>query len=618
MSLILGQVVILGHLGEAVSASGVDAGAILVLLGALLWLAFSPERLGVWGEKLAALLLLFAALVVVALGGDSLLVPAVASAGASLLAVGLVLALLSLRLGARCGLGAALLVIVVSAGGQTTGISAADVSLWGAFVLLGGLGLATSGICPCRCTTGTPANLAGSAKPLPSTVTARVADVGPENVAAAAKGMAEESHVGTESAKSGSGEFSVVNTELLESRRKFLSLVRLFQQLSTVRDENVVCANTVRYAKDETRSKIVLFMIVEQGTLRIAFSQGVLAHSVDSFSQELGEGVFGRVAASGTMVRFGPEDGGEWRDELGLDEEISSLLAVPMSDLRRNLTFGVLAVANKRGGGRHSDDDVDFLTLLASEAGAAVSSLQVYSELERSYNEIIQALAQAIEAKDPYTHGHVARVENYAVQLAKAINLSVAEVELIAKAAVLHDVGKLSVPDKILTKPGALTEEELVQMRAHATNACLVLKDIHSLPRTVLDMVVHHHERYDGCGYPDGLAAQDIPVGAQIIAIADTFDAMTSDRPYRKGFTVAEALRRMEATQGKQFDPELLRVFLSLHKNDAKLADQTIDFSYGTRDDHSDTSSSGVFAAVESAENAANNGASMTTNHVGG
>jgi HD-GYP domain-containing protein (c-di-GMP phosphodiesterase class II) len=131
-------------------------------------------------------------------------------------------------------------------------------------------------------------------------------------------------------------------------------------------------------------------------------------------------------------------------------------------------------------------------------------------------------------------------------------------------------VGKISIPDKVLMKPGALSEEEFEIMKSHVENALHILKDIRSLPPRVFEMVLYHHERYDGGGYPHGLKGEEIPLGAQIIGLADTFDAMTSDRPYRKGFSADEALNRMEEATGTQFNPRLLKAFFGLFEFRAK------------------------------------------------
>ncbi|CAN0459812.1 unnamed protein product, partial [Phaeothamnion confervicola] len=189
------------------------------------------------------------------------------------------------------------------------------------------------------------------------------------------------------------------------------------------------------------------------------------------------------------------------------------------------------------------------------------------------------ALAQATEAKAPYTHSHVARVRDYSVKLARSMGLPPEFVRDVDTAAILHDVGKISTPDHILMKPGALTDEEFEIMKQHAANSVKILRDISSVSPSIQKMVLHHHERWDGKGYPSAIRGQEIPLGAQIIAVADCYDAMTSDRPYRKGFTPAEALKRMEQGAGTQFNMEVLCYFLALWNYEPKSSPELHDLT---------------------------------------
>lgn len=353
--------------------------------------------------------------------------------------------------------------------------------------------------------------------------------------------------------------------ELFDKQRKLAALMQLSRQLSTVRHPDELLSMIVRSAKDEMNSAIAVVMLSQGTELRIAQSHGLSQFSVEGYRERVGAGLFGRVVISGEHLRLSEADGDAWRDSIpGLRERLRTLLAVPLQSPQDKLPTGVLWVANLLVGDSYQQDHDDYLKLLANDAAIWIKNISLLAELERSYYEIIQALAQAIEAKDPYTHGHVARVRTYATRLARALQLPADEVELISKAAILHDVGKISIPDGILMKPGALSDEEFDVMKSHAENSLHILKDIRSLSPRIVDMVLHHHERYDGRGYPHGLKGEEIPLGAQIIGVADTFDAMTSDRPYRKGFSAEEALARMEAAMGTQFNPRLLKAFFGL------------------------------------------------------
>jgi putative nucleotidyltransferase with HDIG domain len=173
------------------------------------------------------------------------------------------------------------------------------------------------------------------------------------------------------------------------------------------------------------------------------------------------------------------------------------------------------------------------------------------------------ALTRGLDYRDPYTGEHAHRVTAYTLMLAHELQLSRTERTLLQAGALLHDIGKIGVPEAVLNKPGELTPDELAQIRAHPTLGCALLQSIRPLA-PILPIVRSHHERWDGLGYPDGLAGEDIPRLARIVAVADAFDAMTSDRPYRSGRSVPEALAQIAAAAGTQFDPEIVEAFLSL------------------------------------------------------
>lgn len=180
-----------------------------------------------------------------------------------------------------------------------------------------------------------------------------------------------------------------------------------------------------------------------------------------------------------------------------------------------------------------------------------------------SVENTILALATAIEAKDPYTEGHIDRVAHYATSLAKEVGLSLEEQQLIRKAATLHDVGKIGVSESILNKPRRLTKKEFDRVKIHPIVGERICQPLRQ-DKLILMVVRHHHERYDGKGYPDGLAGEEIPLAARIMAVVDTYDALTSDRPYRGRLTPEEALRVLRGELGKQLDPRLTIAFISM------------------------------------------------------
>lgn len=184
-------------------------------------------------------------------------------------------------------------------------------------------------------------------------------------------------------------------------------------------------------------------------------------------------------------------------------------------------------------------------------------------ELERSYDITLQAMGAALDLRDEETEGHSRRVTAYTITLARALGVGSEELRVIERGAFLHDIGKIAIPDRILLKPGRLTPEEMAIMREHCQRGYEMVRKIPFLQEAA-EIVYAHQEHFDGTGYPRGLCGEEIPLGARIFSIADTLDAMTSDRPYRQGTTFAVAQEEIARCSGKQFDPSIVEVFLKI------------------------------------------------------
>jgi putative two-component system response regulator len=206
---------------------------------------------------------------------------------------------------------------------------------------------------------------------------------------------------------------------------------------------------------------------------------------------------------------------------------------------------------------------VDRRELLASVTRSM--KLQTFHEQLISVENVIQSLGIAIQAKDHFTRGHSIRVAEYSVQLAKTVGVPEADVEIIYRAAMLHDIGQIAIEESVMHKPEKLKPDEFEQVKQHPGIALKILEPLH-LPAELLEIIEHHHEWWNGHGYPDGLAGSDIPVGARIISVADAFDAMTSVRPYRAKMSVPLAFNRLEDGANRQWDPDLVRTFLGFER----------------------------------------------------
>jgi putative nucleotidyltransferase with HDIG domain len=185
------------------------------------------------------------------------------------------------------------------------------------------------------------------------------------------------------------------------------------------------------------------------------------------------------------------------------------------------------------------------------------------ADLERSYDITLEALGDALDLKDAETEGHSKRVTAFTIAVARAMGLSGDRIRVIARGAFLHDIGKMAIPDAILRKPGALTSEETEIMREHCYRGYQMLRKIPFLAEAA-DIVYSHQEKFDGSGYPRGLKGEQITLGARIFAVADTLDAITSDRPYRAAQTTRAALEEISRFGGTQFDPIVVKTFLSM------------------------------------------------------
>ena len=180
---------------------------------------------------------------------------------------------------------------------------------------------------------------------------------------------------------------------------------------------------------------------------------------------------------------------------------------------------------------------------------------------------VSNALLQSLRERDPYTYGHCLRVARNAKLLAQAAGLSEEQQRIIEFSSMFHDLGKIGIPDRVLLKPGHLNEEESVIMREHPIKSVEIIEPLTSVPifKAMIPGIRHHHERVDGTGYPDGVKGDQVPLEARVILIADTFDAMTTTRPYRKGLPEDYAYRELHRFSGRQFDPQLVQVFLKAH-----------------------------------------------------
>ena len=299
------------------------------------------------------------------------------------------------------------------------------------------------------------------------------------------------------------------------------------------------------------------------------FATGPGADQVVRVVVAFGEGIVGTTVARHESIRV-DDVRNDVRHSRRAQEKTGvvtrSLLSVPLVCSGR--AIGAIQAINKQTeSGDFTDTDLDLLRCIADTAALCVENARLFADLEASYDTTLEALAAALDARDRETEGHSRRVVAYATRFAEAIGMNAVDIRRLRRGALIHDLGKIGVPDAILRKPGALTREEWDVMVQHPEIGFTMLRGISHL-RDELDIVRAHHERWDGTGYPLGIAHQEIPVAARVFAIIDAYDAITSERHYRPAGTHAEAIEVLESNAGTQFDPDLVGQFVKLPQSE--------------------------------------------------
>jgi len=240
--------------------------------------------------------------------------------------------------------------------------------------------------------------------------------------------------------------------------------------------------------------------------------------------------------------------------------ESQSLAIVPLCFEDRVIGVFTVFFRNRAAG---SDDDISMLVAVADQTAVTIKNSELYENQQRLFRETIEALATAIDSRDHYTGGHSYMVTQYALAVAKEMGFEGERLELVRVAGLLHDIGKIGISDAILNKPGKLTDEEMGVIKAHPILGRMIIESIEAL-KPAARIVYHHHEHYDGSGYPEGIKGEDIPLESRILQVADIFHALTSDRIYRKAMPFEKAISIIREETGTNIDPEIGKVFLRL------------------------------------------------------
>ncbi len=355
---------------------------------------------------------------------------------------------------------------------------------------------------------------------------------------------------------------------LREENALFASLVSLHEVtkvFTSTHDPNELHRKVLDYCARLSKSDGGALMFLDSNHRLAVFEALGEEYRREVFEEDFFRAASGRTIVQGKPLTVFPGENGSDNGLPDLPPSVGSYVSFPLKTSQR--TIGVLNLVRRAGSRPFSDLDLQTITVLASHAGVSIENVRLYQNIRDNYLKTVRGFALAVEIKDRYTHGHSENVMKYAVVLARKLGLSMAEIEKVKYAGLLHDVGKIGVSELILNKPGKLSLEEFEEIKKHPGLGARILSDVPFL-KPLVSMILHHHEYYDGSGYPEGLSGESIPHGARILGVCDAFEAMTSHRPYRKAMTSERAMSILDENKGRQFDPAIAETFLQLLRSE--------------------------------------------------
>jgi len=356
----------------------------------------------------------------------------------------------------------------------------------------------------------------------------------------------------------------------IEDRVDRLALLsRLGQILNSTLEHQEVRKRAIEAATQLMRAETGSLLLIDEkkGELRFEVALGDKEETIKTITLRLGEGIAGWVAQKGKplIVNHPEEDRRFYKGVDGRTEfKTRNLICVPVKVKEK--VIGVLEAINKQDGVDFDQEDLALFASLADQVAIALDNARLYQEQEEMFFQTAESLADAIEKRDPYTGGHTQRVTLYSMAIAQHLPLQPVERKWLKIAAVLHDIGKIGIEDQILKKPAQLSPTEYDVIKHHSDLGAEIFDHIRQL-KEIVPGVKYHHEQINGRGYPNGLKGEDIPLIAKIVSVSDTYDAMTTDRPYRHALTKKAALRELKRCSGTQFDRKVVGAFMRAYRN---------------------------------------------------
>lgn len=358
----------------------------------------------------------------------------------------------------------------------------------------------------------------------------------------------------------------------IDEKRKLHSLMEMAASINSTLDLSEIKRLAVETATTCVEADAASLLLLDPETAELYFeaATGEKGSQLKKIRLKPGQGIAGWVIRrGGAMIIDNVQDDKRFSADVdnSTGYETRTMIIVPVASKARML--GVLQAINKKEG-HFTNDDLEILETLGNQVGIAIENALLYQEQRETFLGVTMAFAEALEKRDDYTGGHTRRVCEYSMAIARKMNVSEEQLEELHLSAILHDIGKIGVPDRVLRKPGKLEPDEFAEMNRHPLLGAEILEHVKSL-RPMIEGVRHHHEKFNGSGYPDGKAGEEIPLMGRIIAVADAFDAMTSTRPYRTALSHETALHELTTYSGIQFDPCVVEAFMEVY-NEGELS----------------------------------------------
>lgn len=346
-----------------------------------------------------------------------------------------------------------------------------------------------------------------------------------------------------------------------QSATEFSMLYYAGKALSSLTKIEDISKHALKYSMEISHAEAGVVLLFNEKTqkLRITASKNIDRQTRKLMGKTVGQGLGGWVAQTREPLLI---DERYKKHDFELNEIRSAIFTPFKYNGQLYGVIGLLAFSNKS----FTYNDLQLLSTIASQAATEMHNTHLFDQLEELYIDTVKAFVQAIEAKDRYTKGHSENVADYAVAIAEKMGVSHKRLKTLKTAALLHDIGKIGIKEEILNKPSRLNQEEYEHIKQHPHIAFQILEHVPTL-KEIANIILYHHEKFDGTGYPTGLRGEHIPLEARILAIVDTFDAMTSSRPYREAASIATARAELLKNAGTQFDPKIVEVFIDLLDN---------------------------------------------------